>query len=77
MKDAKTPGEAAAILNQKVFPLLKVRYSTKRPKADQSPKESIHAGLASCTGLALILVDACARSGCRALRRHVLGRQQR
>jgi len=63
VKDAKTPGEAAVLLNQKVFPLLKVRYSTKRPKAVQSPKESIDAGLASCTGLALILVDACRAVG--------------
>jgi hypothetical protein len=63
VKDAKTPAMAAAILNQKVFPQLKVRYSTKRRKADQSPKESIESGLASCTGLSVILVDACRAVG--------------
>ncbi len=61
--DAKTPSEAAAILNNKVFPLVKVIYSTKRPKADQSPYESIEAGMASCTGLSVLLVDACRAVG--------------
>jgi len=63
VKQARTPGEAAVLLNQKVFPLLKVRYSTKRPKAVQSPGESIDAGLASCTGLSIILIDACRSVG--------------
>jgi hypothetical protein len=60
---AKSPAEAAAILNQKVFPLLGVRYSTERSKADQSPYESMETGLASCTGLSVLLVDACRSVG--------------
>jgi hypothetical protein len=60
---AKTPGEAAVILNQKIFPLLKVRFSRKRPKADQSPYETIKASMASCTGLSVLLVDACRAVG--------------
>ena len=60
---AKTPGQAAVILNQKIFPLLKVRFSRKRPKADQSPYETIQAGMASCTGLSVLLVDACRAVG--------------
>ena len=63
VKQARTPGEAAVLLNQKVFPLIKVHYSTKRPKAVQSPAESARAGLASCTGLSIILVDACRAAG--------------
>ena len=63
VKDAKTPGEAAAILNNKIFPLLNVRYSTKRRRADQSPLESIESGLASCTGLSVVLIDACRAVG--------------
>jgi transglutaminase-like putative cysteine protease len=63
IKDARTPGEAATLLNQKVFPDIKVHYSTKRPKAVQSPAESARAGLASCTGLTIILVDACRAAG--------------
>ncbi|MGB0953497.1 MAG: transglutaminase domain-containing protein [Planctomycetota bacterium] len=60
---AKTPSEAAAILNNEVFPRVGVIYSTKRPKADQSPYESIDAGMASCTGLSVLLVDACRSVG--------------
>lgn len=63
VKDAKTPGEAAALLNQKIFPLLKVRYSTQRRRADQAPYESIESGLASCTGLSVLLIDACRAVG--------------
>ena len=61
--DAKSPSEAAAILNQKVFPELGVKYSTKRKKADQSPYETMETGLASCTGLSVLLVDACRAVG--------------
>ena len=61
--EARSPGEAAAILNNTVYPQVGVIYSTKRPKADQSPHESIDAGMASCTGLSVILVDACRSVG--------------
>jgi len=61
--DAKTPSQAAVILNNKVFPMVEVIYSTKRPKADQSPYESIEAGMASCTGLSVLLIDACRAVG--------------
>ena len=61
--DAKTPTEAALALNKHLFSTLKVRYSTKRKKPDQSPLESIESGLASCSGLAILLVDACRSVG--------------
>ena len=57
------PGLAAAKLNQMIFPELKVKYSTKRRKADQSPLETIDSGLASCTGLSILLIDACRSVG--------------
>ena len=59
VKDCKTPTEAVMKLNATVFTKLKVRYSTQRKQANQSPKESIDQGLASCTGLSIILSDAC------------------
>lgn len=55
----KTPGEAAQRLNEQLFTKVGVKYSTKRRRADQSPKESIEQGLASCTGLSILLADAC------------------
>ncbi len=63
VKDAKSPGEAAAILNNKIFQDLGVKYSTKRKRADQSPSESIEQGLASCSGLSVVLIDACRAVG--------------
>jgi pimeloyl-ACP methyl ester carboxylesterase len=63
VKDCKTPGEAAQRLNEKLFPLVNVKYSTKRKKADQSPSESMESGLASCTGLSILLIDACRSVG--------------
>jgi transglutaminase-like putative cysteine protease len=59
VKDCKTPGEAAHRLNSTIFTRLRVRYSTERKRADQSPKESIESGKASCTGLSILLSDAC------------------
>lgn len=63
VKDCKTPGEAAQKLNGTLFEKLKVKYSTERKKADQSPLESMATGKASCTGLSILLSDAC-RSVC-------------
>ncbi len=60
---ATTPTIAAARINQKLFPLVNVRYSTQRPKADQSPYESIKSSTASCTGLSVLLIDACRALG--------------
>lgn len=58
-----SPGEAAATLNNELFPLLGVKYSRKREKANQSPYETIQSGLASCTGLSILLIDACRAVG--------------
>ena len=63
VSDAKTPTEAAVLLNQKMFDMVDVHYSTERPKADQSPYESIEAGTASCSGLSILLIDACRSVG--------------
>ena len=59
IKDCTTPGDAAQALNRTLFKKLNVRYSTKRKKADQSGAESIASGLASCSGLSILLVEAC------------------
>lgn len=57
--DCRTPGEAAHRLNQTVFQALNVHYSTGRARADQAPSASIAQGKASCTGLSILLADAC------------------
>ncbi len=63
VKDCKTPGEAAQALNKKLFGIVKVRYSTERKKPDQSALESMESGLATCSGLSILLVDACRAAG--------------
>lgn len=63
VKGCKTPTEATMKLNSELFPKLKLRYSTERKLPNQSPKESIEQGKASCTGLSIVLSDAC-RSVC-------------
>ena len=60
---ATSPAEAAAVLNNAIFKDVGVKYSTARPKPDQSPLESIEAGMASCTGLSVLLIDACRSVG--------------
>lgn len=63
VKDAKTSSEAAQALNRDFFKLIKVHYNTGRKAPNQSPKESIESGRATCTGLAILLVDACRAVG--------------
>jgi len=63
IKKSNSISEAAVMLNQNIFEELGVIYSTDRPKADQSPNESIKAGMASCTGLSILLIDACRSVG--------------
>jgi hypothetical protein len=50
--------EAAIIINKAIRDELQVDYSTKRKKANQSPYESIDSGIASCTGLSILLCNA-------------------
>jgi predicted esterase len=58
-----TLADAAQALNRQLFADTGVRYSTQRRRADQSPSESIEQGLASCTGLSILLADACRAVG--------------
>ena len=63
VKDLESAYEAVVVLNHKIYEELGVIYSTSRPKADQSPYESIDAGMASCTGLSILLIDVCRSVG--------------
>lgn len=63
VKDAKTATEAVQALNKEFFNLVKVHYNTGRKAPNQSPSESAALGKATCTGLSIILVDACRAVG--------------
>jgi predicted esterase len=63
VRDCKTATEAAQALNREIFKQVNVHYNLARKRNNQSPKESIDQGKATCTGLAIILVDACRAVG--------------
>ena len=58
VKDCKTVAEANAAIAKCIREKTGVVYSTKRKKYNQSPAESMSQGLASCTGLSILKVDA-------------------
>jgi transglutaminase-like putative cysteine protease/predicted esterase len=61
--DATSAADAAQALNRELFKLVNVRYSTSRRAANQAPLETMQRGVASCTGLSILLVDACRSVG--------------
>jgi pimeloyl-ACP methyl ester carboxylesterase len=63
VKDAKSATEAAQTLNREFFNVINVHYHPGRKQPNQSPGESIDSGKASCTGLSILLVDACRAVG--------------
>jgi hypothetical protein len=63
VEGCKTPGEAAQRLNSTVFGKVQVRYSTERTRPHLSPKEAMEQGKCSCTGLSILLADACRSVG--------------
>ena len=63
IKNCKSPSEACKALNSQIFKLLKVKYSRKRRVPDQGPFETMETGVATCTGLSILLVDACRSVG--------------
>jgi hypothetical protein len=63
VRDCTTAAEAAQALNRDLFNRLNVHYNLRRKRNNQSPKESIEQGMATCTGLSILLVDACRAVG--------------
>lgn len=50
--------DAVCAVNANIPRLTGVDYNTLREKTNQSPSESMRQGMASCTGLSILLVDA-------------------
>ena len=55
---SKTLREAIDSINRNIRDEVKVDYNTAREKPDQNPSESIRQGMASCSGLSILLTDA-------------------
>lgn len=58
VKNCKTMREAIDTINSIIPKVVGVEYNTLREKTNQSPAESMRQGMASCTGLSILLVDA-------------------
>lgn len=58
VKDAKSRDEAARLVNARIQDEVGVKYSTRRRAPNQSPADSMRQGLASCSGLSILLCDA-------------------
>lgn len=63
VRDCTNATEAAQRLNRDLFNRLDVHYNLGRKRSNQSPSESIEQHKATCTGLAILLVDACRAVG--------------
>lgn len=63
VKDATTASEAAQLLNKRLFKTVGVHYNTGRKEPNQSAFESMKQGRATCTGLSILLVNACRSVG--------------
>lgn len=63
VRDCTNATDAAQALNRELFKKINVHYNTARKRNNQSPAESIAQGKATCTGLSIILVDACRAVG--------------
>lgn len=63
VKGCQTSTEAAQAINRQFFKVINVHYNTGRKAPNQSPSESRKLGMATCTGLSIILVDACRAVG--------------
>ncbi len=63
VKDAPSATEAAQALNRELFNRIQVHYNTGRKRPNQSYAESKASGKATCTGLAIILVESCRAVG--------------
>lgn len=61
--EATNSGHAATILNQEIFSRLGVQYNTERSRNNQSAREVMTEQKATCTGLSILLIDACRSVG--------------
>jgi hypothetical protein len=56
-------GQAATTLNREIFPRLGVQYNVERSKNNQSAREVMAEQKATCTGLSILLIQACRSVG--------------
>ncbi len=55
--------DAAVRLDRAIWDIIDVHYDVRRDQARQSPRHSMRIHMASCTGISIILIDACRALG--------------
>ena len=55
--------DAAVRLDRTIWDIINVHYDVRRDQARQSPRHSMRIHMASCTGISIILIDACRALG--------------
>lgn len=63
VSDCENATQAVEKLNREMWKILGVVYSRERERPDQSPFHSIRLGKASCSGLSILLINACRAVG--------------
>jgi dienelactone hydrolase len=63
VEGCKTAEEAAQAINRTLFTTLGVRYSTQRRAPNQDALETMQLKLASCSGLSILMIEACRSVG--------------
>ena len=61
--ESKTASEAVQAINRQLYDKIKVHYNTGRKRPNACATESIEQGRATCTGLTILLVEACRSVG--------------
>ncbi len=61
--ESKTAAEAVQAINRELYDKIKVHYNTGRKRPNACATESIEQGRATCTGLTILLVEACRSVG--------------
>ena len=63
VKNCATAEEALAVIHQNIIKETGANYNTKRQRPNQSPLETMKSGMASCTGLSILLAQSCRAMG--------------
>jgi hypothetical protein len=63
VKNCTNAAAAVQAIQKHIVAVTGVNYNTKRRAPNQSPRESMASGMASCTGLSILLIDACRSVG--------------
>jgi hypothetical protein len=63
VKNCNDAADAVRAIQQHIVAITGVNYNTRRRAPNQSPRESMASGMASCSGLSILMIDVCRAVG--------------